>query len=51
MMRNIAGYRLWKEMEKVRSGYIKRDIEKSYDYVGNNSFDTKATGVPDGFPC
>ena len=51
MMRNIAAYRLWKEMEKVRSGYIKRDIEKSYDYVGNNSFDTKATGVPDGFPC
>ena len=51
MMRNVAAYRLWKEMEKVRVGYPKRDIEKSYDQVGNNGFDTKATGVPDGFPC
>ena len=51
MMRNVAAYRLWKEMEKVRVGYPKRDIEKSYDQVGNNGFDTKATGVPDGYPC
>lgn len=51
MLRNIGANRLWKQIELSRPGYPKRDIETMYSNLGVTAFDTRATGIVNGYPC
>lgn len=51
-VRNLTGYRLWKQMQDLRSGYPAKDIDNYYvGKTGVDAINTQASGHPDGATC
>lgn len=50
--RNLTGYRLWKQMQDLRTGYPAKDIDNYYvGKTGAAAINTQASGHPDGATC
>ena len=50
--RNIVCNRLWEEMVQTRTGFPKREVDRTYvSQLGTKSNDTGATGHVDGYPA